>query len=595
VDISRNLLRHEKALAVLRIVQYCCAALLVVCLVVLAIRAALRLEGRWDTFMYHLPFAAIYGGVDIPYEINDRLELALQGFPPLVHTVQGLLWRLSGSVNATGVVNYLAFIAYLAICQRKFKTPFYLLAAIAMTAPLVLIHLTVSYVDLFGNSWLAVGLLSLFYAYYFDRTSDRSILCIGLLGLVAAAYCKFQLVPVVAVLLVLYFAVYRPVNFRRDPVHRQVLLWIVAASLVAAVPYIKNWAEFGNPFWPVRVPVFTAQFPFSQKFMDESLISNSPPPLLSSSQSTKFFHSLFEIGHPHEYEHRHRWIIDQGNAWIAFRAGGFWNVSVVTYLLLASVVSIWIRPRKGLVVSLTGLGLLLLLSTFPQSHELRYYLFIPLAWAGVIASIYPEVRRKSPLPALAVLLIVVGLFIHVNLINLPYYRLERIGFADVAHSWGVDRYWPHMRGGVQYCVVDMVPMGMMFTGPTMTEFQVVDRTTREYCPEGSVVIADGDDKTEDGLSPAMRKAVELIYQEKNYPVAVHLLDLVLQANPHHFGALWHRAVALEQSGQYELAVAAWEKATSEAMRSGYTEAAEARARLLSLQRNAIGDSSEKSD
>ncbi len=593
MDISLNLSRNEKALAVLRVVQYGFAALLVVCLVILAIRAALRLESRWDTFMYHLPFAALYGGLDIPYEMNDRLELAFQGFPPLVHTVQGLLWRLTGSVNATGVVNYLAFIAFLAICQRKFKAPFYLLAAIAMTAPLVLIHLTVSYVDLFGNCWLAVGLLSLFYAYYFDQTSDRSILVIGLLGLIAAAWSKYQLVPVVAFLLLLYFALYRPINLRRDPVHRQVLLWIIAASLVAATPYIKNWVEFGNPFWPVRLPFFPEQFPFSQKFMSENPFSNAPPPLLSSSQSTKFFHSLFEIGHPHEYEHRHRWIIDQGNAWIAFRAGGFWNVSVVAYLLLACAVSIWIKPRKGLVVSLAGLGMLLLLSTFPQSHELRYYLFIPLVWAGVIASIYPELRRKSPLPALAVLLAVIGLFIHVNIINLPYYKIERIGFPEVARSWGADRYWLQMRGGVQYCVVDKVPMGMMFTGPTMREFQVIDRTRREYCPEGSVVIADGDDVTDAGLASTMRKATELIYQEKNYPAAIRLLDLILEVNPHHFGALWQRAAALEQFGQYKLAVEAWEKTTTEAMKSGYTEAAQAQARLENLQRKAIGDSTEK--
>jgi len=266
---------------------------------------------------------------------------------------------------------------------------------------------------------------------------------------------------------------------------------------------------------------------------------------------------------------------------------------VVTYLLLACAVSIWIKPRKGLVVSLAGVGLLLLLSTFPQSHELRYYLFIPLSWAGVIACLYPELRRKSPLPALAVLLTVIGLFIHVNIINLPYYMIERIGFAEVAHSWGADRYWPQMRGGVQYCVVDKVPMGMMFTGPTMTEFQVIDRTRREYCPEGSVVIADGDDVTDAGLEPAMRKATELIYQEKNYPVAIGLLDLILEVNPHHFGALWQRAVALEQLGHYHLAVEAWEKTTIEAMKSGYTEAAEARARLENLQRKAIRDSTEK--
>ena len=66
-------------------------------------------------------------------------------------------------------------------------------------------------------------------------------------------------------------------------------------------------------------------------------------------------------------------------------------------------------------------------------------------------------------------------------------------------------------------------MGMMFTGPTMREFQVIDRTRREYCPEGSVVIADGDDVTDAGLASTMRKATELIYQEKNYPAAIRLL------------------------------------------------------------------------
>ena len=55
-------------------------------------------------------------------------------------------------------------------------------------------------------------------------------------------------------------------------------------------------------------------------------------------------------------------------------------------------------------------------------------------------SIYPELRRKSPLPALAVLLAVIGLFIYVNIINLPYYKIERIGFPEVARSWGADRY-----------------------------------------------------------------------------------------------------------------------------------------------------------
>ena len=275
---------------------------MVVCLVVLAIRAALRLDGRWDTPLYHLPFAAAYGGLNISYVMSGRIAMAFQGFPPLAHFLQGWLWRLTGSVNATGVINFLAFVTLLAISQRKLKAPFYLFAAIALTTPLVLIHLTVSYVDLFGNSWLALGLLCLFHAYYFERTFDRSILFIGLAGLTAAACTKFQLVPVVAVCLLLYLVVYRLIPIRSDTRQKQVLLWILLAVLLAAVPC---------------------------------------------------------------------------------------------------------------------------------------------------------------------------------------------------------KYWPHMQAGVQYCVADLAPMGVLFTGPTMQEFQVIDRSKRELCPAGSAIIIDDDKETSDAGSSAV--------------------------------------------------------------------------------------------
>jgi len=497
-------LNHNKALtSVLRYLQYVFAFLMVGCLVVLAIRATLRLDGRWDTPLYHLPFAAAYGGLDIPYVMSERIAMAFQGFPPLAHFVQGWLWRLTGSVNATGVINFLAFVTLLAVSQRKLKAPFYLFAAIAMTAPLVLIHLTVSYVDLFGNSWLALGLLCLFHAYYFERTSDRSILFIGLVSLTAAAWTKFQLVPVVAVCLLLYLVVYRPIPIRSDTRQKQVLLWIMLAGLVAAIPYIKNWMLYDNPFWPVPLPLFSEHFPYSKEFLQPLPWANSPPPLEGRSQSIKFFHSLFEIGHPHEYEHRARWIIDQGNAWVAFRSGGFWNVAVATYLFLATLLAVWIKPRKGVVVSLTGLAMLLLMSTFPQSHELRYYLFIPLVWAGVIASLYPSVRSRSHLIALSVLLLVLGLFLYVSNINRSYFEIERLGYPELARNWGVDKYWPHMQVGVQYCVVDLAPMGILFTGPTLREFQVIDRSKRERCPAGSAIIFDDDKETSDAGSSAV--------------------------------------------------------------------------------------------
>lgn len=567
--------------AVLRYLQPVFALLVIVCMTVLAVRAAIRLEGRWDTPLYHLPFAAIYGGLDIAYTLSERISLAFQGFPPLAHLVQGGLWRLTGSVNATGVANFLAFGALLAICQRKLKAPFYLFAAIALTAPLVLIHITSSYVDLFSNSWLALGMLCLFHAYYFENTSNTQVLLIGLAGLVAAAWSKFQLTPAVAIALLLYGVVYAPAAFRKDARQLRVLVWIALAGLVAALPYIKNWVVYGNPFWPVPVPLLQQHLPYSTDFLQPLPWANSPPPLEGRSQSVKFLHSLFEIGHPHEYEHRPRWIIDQGNAWVAYRSGGFWNVAVVSYLLLAASLALWLKPRRGRVICVTGIALLLLVSLFPQSHELRYYLFLPLLWAGMVASLYPLVRDRSGLAALLVLLLVAGLFLYSGYLNRHYYRIERVSYAELAHYWKADEYWPVMKSGQTYCAVDMAPIGFLLTGPTMREFSVVDRRLPENCPEGSVHLA-----AERPKSPGdgrMTQALDLIYRVKDYPSALRILEDILRSNPHHFGALWQRAEALERAGETASALSAWREVVAEASRQGYLEETDARARMHQLE------------
>src|ERR1700726_1739450 len=83
-------------------------AMALLAMIVLGLRAALRLELRWDAFSYHLPFAAMHGRMHVPYELPRLFQAYYQGFPPLPEFLQGLLWRLTGSVNATGIVNYLA-------------------------------------------------------------------------------------------------------------------------------------------------------------------------------------------------------------------------------------------------------------------------------------------------------------------------------------------------------------------------------------------------------------------------------------------------------------------------------------------------------
>src|SRR4029077_9687102 len=146
---------------------------------------------------YHLPYAALRGGVAVPFNMNDTVRAQFDGFPPLPELVQGVLWRITGSVNATGVVNFIAFAVFLAYAHKVLRAPFWLVALISLTAPLVLIHTSVDYVDLFANAWLAIGLASCLYFFLFPDRPSRAVFIGGGAALVAAAWSKYLLVPVV--------------------------------------------------------------------------------------------------------------------------------------------------------------------------------------------------------------------------------------------------------------------------------------------------------------------------------------------------------------------------------------------------------------
>src|SRR5207249_4762493 len=124
----------------------------------------------------------------LPYDMNDTMKPFYQGYPPLPDVLQGFLWRLTGSVNATGVLNYLAFVVFLAYCHLALHARFWVVALIALAAPMVIIHTTVSYVDLFGNSLLAIGVSSCLHLYLFPERPSRLVLLSGLGGLIGAAW-----------------------------------------------------------------------------------------------------------------------------------------------------------------------------------------------------------------------------------------------------------------------------------------------------------------------------------------------------------------------------------------------------------------------
>ena len=457
----------------------------VLALAVLALRAMLRLEVRWDTFAYHIPFAAQRAGIRIPFEMSGKMRDRYAGFPPLPEFVQGILWRLTGSINATGVINYLAFVLFLYFCHRKLGARFGIVALVSLTAPLVLIHATTSYVDLFSNALLAIGVSSLVAMYLFDRFEDRSLLLWGLAGLAGAAWSKFQLLPVVALFLVCFLLIY---GVRRaQPKYRGLFPLVALATLVAAAPYVKNLVLYHNPLWPVKLPIVGKLFQYSEN-VRPLIPMERPHPLVPLSQFDLFINSLLEINHPTHYPGRERWIIDQGEVWALYQMGGFWNVAVITANAAIGLLALLFNRRKGFILLGAMAAVLSFVAILPHSHELRYYQFLPLTWAATIAMLLPRIRRSHPGVALTILCILLGEFVYVSSVNRSYYRVERIGYLEAAYAWNAAAWWPTLERGKVYCAVGFAPRGILLTGPTMSEFHIVDRTDAAQCPPNATVL-----------------------------------------------------------------------------------------------------------
>ena len=224
----------------------------IVALTVLGVRAMLTWDTDWDNLVYHLPFAAQRAGVNISYHLTGVYLKMYQGFPPLADWVQGALWRITGSVNAANFVNFLFFCVFLAFCHFCLRASAWLITLIALTVPLIIIHLTVGYIDLTANLMVAAGGGALFKLILVPDTFCRRAVYGGLVGVVGAAWAKFTVVPIAVIIFIgIFVAVWR----QRDLLQwskKTIILIFTISFVVFSLPYLKNITVYGNPFWPYR-------------------------------------------------------------------------------------------------------------------------------------------------------------------------------------------------------------------------------------------------------------------------------------------------------------------------------------------------------
>lgn len=360
------------------------------------LKAIIDVDTNYDVGWYHLPFAARIWGI-IPKEAfmsGTSIESRYDGFPLLAHFFQGLFWKVTGRLQATNLVGYLSLIGYFLFLHSFFRVPLALSAIAILTIPTVITHASSSFVDLPGNIGVSVLMMMLYRFFWQSKLPNYKELLFAFLGAAIAANTKPQLQLLIFVLfwitgirlLWLYFKYTAPSKRR---LWLTVPLAMIASILIFATP-IKNVALYQNPFYPIKIEF--AGIVLNHKLTPETYSQGNRP--------QKWLQSILEINTPD-------WSADQWNKgdYNYFdRAGGFFGLYVVFNFLLLLGLTIKERvinkkaSNKNSHQAITALVVMTLVSlipaNFPQSHELRYFMFWMITLVSLNLSLISDENNR---------------------------------------------------------------------------------------------------------------------------------------------------------------------------------------------------------
>lgn len=363
------------------IIDYAFAIAAITLLISLFLKAIFDMDTNYDVGWYHLPFAARIWGIisEASFTAGTKVEDRFDGFPLLAHFFQGFLWKITGRIEATRLVGYFSVVIYLFFLRSFFKVPLFVSTIAIFTIPAVLTHAPGGFVDLPGNIGVAVALMLLYVFFRESRMPTKKELLTLVLGAAVAANTKPQLQPLVFVIFWVTIARLTWLYFKYQfsdqfSWKRAIFMATLTSALIFATP-IKNTVLYGNPFYPIRVEMFGKVL--NHKAMPQTYSEGERP--------QKWLRSILEINTP-------QWSVDQfnrtNNPKYLDRAGGFFGAYMLFNLALISILAIYQQlGNKKTLNAPIALAMMLFLSlfcsNFPQSHELRYFMF----WAIVLVSL----------------------------------------------------------------------------------------------------------------------------------------------------------------------------------------------------------------
>jgi hypothetical protein len=333
--------------------------------------AAHDVSTTWDVWYYHLPFAARAAHLVGPdsYVFHATNQARYDGFPLLAERLQGLFWRLTGRPESANLVAGAALAMFITWLRRAHGVPWHLAVLALLAVPLVQLHASSAYIDLPSNLAASALVLEVLRLYAFPEPVTGRLLA-RLLGLCAIVVnMRFQLHPLVALCLLVAAPRVLPPLWRA-PSRRPLLLAALALPLVFAAP-LHNLAVHHNPYFPMKLSLLGITFPGP-----EGVYSNAPPYLEHAPRSLRWLYSVLEVN-LRPFAERRRWTIDQWGPYDSTynRMGGFFGVYAVFLVALLGWLA-WRDPTRQARRAALGFALLTAVSSlWPQSHELRYYMY----------------------------------------------------------------------------------------------------------------------------------------------------------------------------------------------------------------------------
>lgn len=452
------------------------AGLVALYLISIVCTAWMRLDLTWDSVAYHLPFAAIRVGL-IKYSdfiVPAHHMALLDGFPPVLDYIKGMMWKLTGRPEATQLFNVIIVGGGALILSKAFRLPATVVILAVLAIPVGQIEFASNYTDLPVNFLLAFSLFSSVHAWILpeEHRLIHGVLCASSLCL--ATTFKVTAIPFSLIIWAVYVfaasfawkgapSTYLG-NIRKESVVRYLLVISLGGSISLGYGLV-NLVKMGNPLFPVPVDLGFLSLPGTvptSNWAAAAYVMEYPRPIrwLVSVLEWRAFDSR-----PIPY------TISQGDVAetaMSYRMGGLF----AQQLLFSAGLLIFLRQKIG-----NGLAVRILVlhaaaggvvSLVPGSHEMRYFFFWYLCF---LWSIYAVLRTKVSDDSFNRLFLIslAASAIYITCITGARYVFpfkDMHSAVEIADGGVSEQVLHHIRNGERaFCVIDKDPFGFLYSRP----------------------------------------------------------------------------------------------------------------------------------